>query len=195
MRNENYISRIIHSGYISRDTYRLHRNERIKTYTSIVSVYKPRGIESEFIGYYYDYPASSQDEPYIGKFEKDGETRLFCKRMSSSGSQGQPCWTELYEVRLGDTVELIPVISDEWAAAAYESDELVFSCAEHDRVYIYDDGEYDAWLEDYFRGWTKQGDIAEITDSIEVPFSIGFQSIFPEEKLQEIIDWICDEIP
>ncbi len=62
-------------------------------------------------------------------------------------------------------------------------------------VYIYDEGEYDAWLEDYFRGWTKQGDIAEITDSIEVPFSIGFQSIFPEEKLQEIIDWICDEIP
>ncbi len=166
-----------------------------RTYTSIVSVYKPRGIEFEFIGYYYDYPASSQDEPYIGKFEKDGETKLFCKRMSSSGSQGQPCWTELYEVRLGDAVELIPVISDEWAAAAYESDELVFSCAEHDGVYIYDEGEYDAWLEDYFRGWTKQGDIAEITDSIEVPFSIGFQSIFPEEKLQEIIDWICDEIP
>lgn len=161
------------------------------TYTIIVSVYKLNDAELSFYGYYYD-GLNTEDSGFIdGIYTNGSEQRYFCSRYETSGGMGQPYWLQIYEMKFDNGIELVPIISGEWAPPSYDSSEYCFVKAEYDDITIYDENEYDQWLTDFLDGYIRIGDTLNIIDSIDVPFSIGAKDITSEERVQEIIDWIC----
>lgn len=160
------------------------------TYTIIVSVYKLNGNELSFYGYYYDGLDTGDSYFIDGVYTNGSEQRYFCSRYETSGGMGQPCWLQIYEMKFDTGIELVPIISSEWAPPSYSSEYYLVK-AEYDNGTIYDENEYDQWLSNFLGEYTKIGDTLSIIDSIDVPFSIGAKDITSEERVQEIIDWIC----
>lgn len=161
------------------------------TYTTIESVYKLNETELYFYGYYYS-GLYTEDSGFIdGIYTNGSEQRYFCSRYVTSGGMGQPYWIQIYEMKFGIGIELVPIISSEWSPLSYNSDEYCLVNAEYDGVTIYDENEYNQWLSDFFGDYIIAGDILNIINSIDVPFSIGAKDITSDEKVQEIIDWIC----
>lgn len=109
----------------------------------------------------------------------------------TSGGTGQPCWIQVYEIKFDDKIELISVISEEWAPQSFDGEYQLLK-AEYDGGTIYDEKEYRQWLSDFFSGCIRTDDLIYVADSIDVPFSIGFKDISSEEDMQSIIDWICN---
>lgn len=160
------------------------------TYTTIESVYKLNGTELCFYGYYYSGLHTESSDLIDGVYTNGSEQRYFCSRFVTSGGQGQPYWMQIYEIKFDAGIELVPIISGEWAPSTYNGEYCLVK-AEHDGIPIYDKSEYDQWLSNFLGEYIKTGDILEIIDSIDIPFSIGAKDFTSDKKVQEIINWIC----
>lgn len=161
------------------------------SYTTINSVYKPNNNELSFYGYYYsDAGILDGSEFTDGVYTNKSERKYLCSRPVTSGSIGQPVWSQIYEMKFGSGIELVPIISGEWAPQEYGGEYHLVK-AEYEGGVIYNDNEYDQWVSEFLSGYTRASDIADIVDGMEVPFSIGAKDITPDEELQSIIDWIC----
>lgn len=160
------------------------------TYTTIDSVYKLSGTELHFYGYYYS-GLHTEDSDFIdGVYTNGSEQRYFCSRYVTSGGADQPYWIRIYEIKFGTGIELVPIISGEWSPSS-QGGEYCLVKAEYDGGAIYDENEYHQWLSDFLGDYTAVGDLLNMIDSMDVPFSIGAKEFTSDEKEQEIIDWIC----
>lgn len=162
------------------------------SYTTINSVYKLNNNELDFYGYYYSGLRNWDGSEFTdGVYTNKSERKYFCSRPVTSGSIGQPFWIQIYEMRFGSGIELVPIISGEWAPREYGGEYSLVK-AEYDGGVIYSDDEYDQWMSEFLSGYTRTGNIADIVDDMDVPFSIGAKDITSDEELLSIIDWICD---
>lgn len=162
------------------------------SYTTINSVYKPNNNELNFYGYYYSNAGIWDGSEFTdGIYTNKSERKYLCSMPVTSGSIGQPFWIQIYEMKFGSGIELFPIISGEWAPREYGGEYHLVK-AEYDGGVIYSDDEYDQWVSEFLSGYTRTGDIADIVDGMDVPFSIGAKDITSDEELQSIIDWICD---
>ncbi len=160
------------------------------TYTTIDSVYKLNGDELYFYGYYYSGLYTEDSDFIDGAYTNGSEQRYFCSRYVTSGGADQPYWIRIYEMKFGAGIELVPIISAEWAPSSQDGEYCLVK-AEYDGGTIYDENEYHQWLSDFFGDYTAAGDFLNIIDGMDVPFSIGAKEFTSDEKEQEIIDWIC----
>lgn len=160
------------------------------TYTTIESVYKLNDTGLYFYGYYYSGLYMENSHFKDGIYTNGSDQRYFCSRYVTSGGLNQPYWIQIYEMKFDIGIELIPIISSEWSPPSYNS-EYCFVKAEYDGITIYDENEYNQWLSKFLGNYTIAGDILDIIDSIDVPFSIGAKDFTSDEKIQEIINWIC----
>lgn len=163
------------------------------TYTAINSVYKLNNGKLYFYGYYYSGFNTGEPDQIDGAYTYDGKQRYFCSKYVTSGGTGQPYWIQVYEIKFGDKIDLIPVISEEWAPQSYDGEYRLVK-AEYDGGTIYDEKEYRQCLSDFFSGCIRTDDLIDVIDSMDVPFSIGFKDISSEEDVQSIIDWICNNL-
>ena len=162
------------------------------SYTTINSVYKPNNNELDFYGYYYSNAGIwDNSELTDGVYTNGNNRRYLCSRPVTSGSFSQPVWIQIYEMKFGSGIELVPIISGEWAPQEYGAEYHLVK-AGYDGGIIYNDNEYDQWVSELLSGYTRTGDIADIVDGMNVPFSIGAKDITSDEELQSIINWICD---
>lgn len=160
------------------------------TYTTINSVYKLNGIGLYFYGYYYS-GLYTEDSDFIDGIYTDGnDQRYFCSRYVTSGGLGQPFWIQIYEMKFDMGIELVPIISSEWSPPSYDGEYCLVK-AEYNGEAIYDENVYHQWLFDFFGDYAVAGDILNIIDSMDVPFSIEAKDFTSDEKVREIIDWIC----
>lgn len=160
------------------------------TYTTIDSVYKLNGTELYFYGYYYSGLHTEDSDFMDGVYTNGSERRYFCSRYVTSGGSDQPYWIRIYEMKFGTGIELVPIISGEWSPSSQDGEYCLVK-AEYDGGVIYDEKEYQQWLSDFLGNYTAAGDLLNIIDSMDVPFSIGAKEFTSDEKEQEIIDWIC----
>lgn len=160
------------------------------TYTTIDSVYKLNGTELYFYGYYYSGLYTEESDFIDGVYTNGSEQRYFCSRYVTLGGSDQPYWIRIYEMKFGAGIELVPIISAEWAPSSHDGEYRLVK-AEYDGGVIYDENEYRQWLSDFWGDYTAAGDFLNIIDSMDVPFSIGAKEFTSDEKEQEIIDWIC----
>lgn len=162
------------------------------SYTTINSVYKLNNNELDFYGYYYSGIRNWDGSEFTdGVYTNKSERKYLCSRPVTSGSFSQPFWIQIYEMKFGSGIELVPIISGEWATQTYGGEYHLVK-AEYDGGVIYNEDEYDQWLSNFFGGYTRSDNIENIADSMTVPFSIGFKDITSDEELQSIINWICD---
>lgn len=162
------------------------------SYTTINSVYKPDNSELNFYGYYYSNAGIWDGSEFTdGVYTNKSERKYFCSRPVTSGSFSQPFWIQIYEMKFGSGIELVPIISGEWAPREYGGEYHLVK-AEYDGGVIFNDNEYDQWISEFLSGYTRAGNIENIVDGMTVPFSIGAKDITSDEDLQSIIDWICD---
>lgn len=163
------------------------------TYTTINSVYKPNNGKLYFYGYYYSGLNTGEPDQIDGAYTYDGGQRYFCSKYVTSGGTGQPYWIQVYEIKFGDKINLIPVISEEWAPQSFDGEYRLVK-AEYEGGTIYDEKEYRQWLSDFFNGCIRTDDLIDVVAGIDVPFSIGFKDISSKEDVQSIIDWICNNL-
>lgn len=187
-------SAVLYIADIDKDgAYELVHSLFTGTYTTINSVYKPNNGKLFFYGYYYSGLNTGEPDQIDGAYTYDGKQRYFCSKYVTSGGTGQPYWIQVYEIKFGDKIDLIPVISEEWAPQSFDGEYQLVK-AEYNSGTIYDEKEYDQWLSDFFGGCVRTDDLIDVIDSMDVPFSIGFKDIFSEEDVQSIIDWICNSL-
>lgn len=162
------------------------------SYTTINSVYKQNNNELDFYGYYYSGIRNWDGSELIdGVYTNKNGQKYICSMHYASGSPSQPFWIRIYEMKFGSGIELVPIISGEWAPREYGGEYFLVK-AEYDGGVIYSDDEYDQWMSEFLSGYTRSGDIGNIVNSYDVPYSIGFEGIASDEEIQSIIDWICD---
>ncbi len=161
------------------------------SYTIVNSVYKLKDSKLHFYGYYYGSSNIGSPNLLDGVYYDGYNERHICSRYSTSGGIGQPYWIQIYEMQFDDCITLVPIITSEWMVLS-ANDEHCFIKAEFaSGNSINNENEYKHWFSQYLGDYERVRNIENISDSIDVPFSIGFKGITSEQEVQEIIDWIC----